>query len=445
MTALQPRIKAALHGLASACPPDCRPTGWICVQLAMLMLPSSSLIAGVLLLIAITSQRPQGQPAPLSRLEARLLLLLSALMLVGGFWAVRGWVAWVGLFNWLPFFWLFLAIQPYLGTPESRSKLGRWILAGTVPVIAVSLIQKATGYSGLLETCWGLIRWPLVQPETGTALFDNPNVTGSWLAITLPFLVAACLQHRQHLLARTSAITLTLASIIALVISNSRNALATVPVVWALSCSRRGRWMVLLVTLSYGGLIALKLHETAPTIKPLIDLLVPDNLIGKVMQSLHLESRVPEYAKRLVIFTASLTLSRSHPWLGIGENGFSQIYKADVIRVYGTYAIETIQHSHNLWLEFALSHGLPALLLLMVVIGRPLKQTISWLWSRTQGHDRAWLLATWVMLWVHLWDIPSFDARINILDWLLVAGIACIARSRRSEATEQSETTKSAA
>lgn len=43
--------------------------------------------------------------------------------------------------------------------------------------------------------------------------------------------------------------------------------------------------------------------------------------------------------------------------------------------------------------------------------------------------DRAWVLATLVMLWMHLWDLPSFDARVNVLDWLLMAGITCIAAS----------------
>lgn len=435
MTAIQPRMKAALRGLVSACPPDCRPVGWACVQLALLMLPSSSLIAGVLLLIAITIQRPVRQPAPLSRPQARWLLLLSALMVVGGFWAVRGWVAWVGLFNWLPFFWLFLAIQPYLATPASRTRLGQWILAGTVPVIAVSLIQKATGYAGLLESFWGLIRWPMGQPETGAALFDNANVTGSWLAVTLPFLAVACLGPRQAMERRLTAVAITLGSTIALVITNSRNAMAAVPVIWALSCGRRGRLAVLLVTLGYGALVLLKLQHGAPALDPVLDLLVPDRLIGKVLKTISERPESLRYANRSTIFAAALGHIDSAPWFGLGENGFSLVYARDVIRMNGALPpTGGILHSHNLWLEFAVSHGLPALVLLMSLVGRSVKQALPLLWTRAEGSDRAWLLATLAMLWVHLWDIPSFDARINVLDWLLVAGIACIACSRPVEA-----------
>lgn len=441
MTAIQPRMKAALRGLVSACPPDCRPVGWACVQLALLILPSSSLIAGVLLLIAITIQRPVRQPAPLSRPQARWLLLLSALMVVGGFWAVRGWVAWVGLFNWLPFFWLFLAIQPYLATPASRTRLGQWILAGTVPVIAVSLIQKATGYAGLLESFWGLIRWPMGDPARGAGMFDNPNVTAAWLAITVPFLVAASLRHGLRPSLRVASLVVTASACAALLVNGSRNALATLPVIGLLSCGRRGRIAVLLATLGYGGLVLLKVHHNPwPPLEPLLNLTVPNLLSSKLetmISGMPGQDLPAIYNQRPAIYAAALGYIGQHPWFGLGENGFGHLYMADItasLAQSGVVLGERIQHSHNLLLEFTLSHGVPALLILAAVIGRPLLQVLPLLWTRFQGTDRAWLLATLAMLWVHLWDIPSFDARINVLDWLLVAGIACIACSRPVEA-----------
>ncbi|MFM8524725.1 MAG: O-antigen ligase family protein [Cyanobacteriota bacterium] len=429
------RIQGILRALRSDGPSACRPGGWICVQLALLLLPSSALLAGVLLLIAITVQQPRQQPAPLTRPEARWLLLLSALMLVGSFWAVRGWVAWVGLFNWLPFFWFFLAIQPYLATPASRVRLGQWILAGTVPVIVVTLIQRATGWSGLLETFWGLIRWPMGDPVSAAGMFDNPNVTAAWLAITLPFLVATCLEPQRSRQRRGGAIGITAAASLALLINASRNALATLPVLWALSCGRRGRLVVLLACLGYGGLVLLKVHqgETSP-LAPLLNLAVPDGLIHKLQEMGSGTNENLKYARRQGIYSAALGYIASSPWVGLGENGFGHVYTADLIRLNGTLPIGgAIVHSHNLLLEFSLSHGLPALVLLVAVIGRPLVQSMPLLWHRVQGMDRAWLLATLAMLWVHLWDLPSFDSRVNILDWLLVAAIAVIARSRSAD------------
>lgn len=432
MDAIRPRIHTALRGLVSACPPDCRPAGWACVQLALLMLPSSSLIAGVLLLIAITSQRPLRQPAPLSRPQAPWLLLLSALMVLGSTWAVGGADAWWKLFNWLPFFWLYLAIQPYLVSCDSRRRLGQWILAGTVPVIAVTLAHRITGSTQLLETCWGLIRWPMGDPARGAGMFDNPNVTGAWLAITMPFLVAACLAHRQALRERMGALGITIASTVAMVIASSRNALAPVPLIWALSCGRRGRIAVLVACLGYSSLVLLKAHlGPGSALAPLLDLIVPETLIQKLQEMGSGTADELKYARRPAIFAAALGYVARSPWVGYGENGFVQIYFNDLVQqLNGLEPVRGgILHSHNLWLEFAVSHGVPALLLLLAVFGRSLSQATPLLWRRSQGLDRAWVLATLVMLWMHLWDLPSFDARVNVLDWLLMAGITCIAGS----------------
>lgn len=426
------RIKELGSWLGTDCPTDCRPGGWICIQLALFLLPSSALLAGVLLLIAITVQKPLREPAPLTRPQSRWLLGLTVLLLVGSFWAVRGWVAWVGLFNWLPFFWFYLAIQPYLSTTACRKKLGQWILAGTVPVIAVTLIQRATGWSELLQTFGGLIRWPMGDPTSAAGLFDNPNVTAAWLAITMPLLVAACRELRVGLQQRATAIAITAAASMALLINASRNALATLPVIWVLSCGRRGRLAVLLVCLGYGALVLLKLHQGEGTpLAALLNVAVPDGLVHKLQEMASGTAESLRHARRQAIYSAALGYIASSPWVGLGENGFGHVYTADLIRLYGSPdSIAVIVHSHNLLLEFALSHGLPALLILMLVIGRSMMQAIPLLWSRSRGSDRAWLLATLVMIWLHLWDLPSFDSRINILDWLLVAAIAVIARSR---------------
>lgn len=437
MGSINPRLQGALRSLKGACPTGCRPGGWICVQLALLLLPSSALLAGVLLLIAITVQRPLQQPPPLSRPEARWLLLLSALLLVGSAWAVRGWVAWVGLFNWLPFFWFFLAIQPYFTSGASRRRLGQWILAGTVPVIAVTLIQRISGHAGLLETLWGLIRWPMGYPARGSGLFDNPNVTAAWLAITLPFLVAACLQARPSLQRRGGAIAIAAAAGVALLINASRNAIATVPVIWALSCGRRGRLTVLFTCLGYAALVLLKLlHTTHGPMDAALDLAVPDLLIQKVqtmLQGTAGDDPGAFHRQRPAIYSAALSYLASHPWVGLGENGFGHVYNLDLMRLYGgRMPAAEIVHSHNLLLEFAVSHGLPALLLLMLVVGRAMAGALPLLWSRSEGLDRAWVLSALVMLWIHLWDLPSFDSRINLLDWMLVAAIAQITHSRAS-------------
>jgi O-antigen ligase len=164
---------------------------------------------------------------------------------------------------------------------------------------------------------------------------------------------------------------------------------------------------------------------------PLLEVVVPDGLIHKIQEMGSGTAEGLKYARRQAIYGAALGYIASSPWVGLGENGFGHVYSADLIRIHGALPpTGAIVHSHNLLLEFTLSHGIPALVLLVAVIGRSLVQAFPLLRGRVQGLDRAWLLAALVMLWVHLWDLPSFDSRVNILDWLLVAAVAVIGRSQ---------------
>ena len=124
-----------MHKAQEHCPPQCSKPGWLAVQLAVLMLSSAALISGLALLLALTLWRPRLQPRPLSRPEARWLLALSVWMIVGtGLSAVAGVRAWLGLFNWIPFFWFFLAIRPYVATTAARQRLAFWFCAATVQI-----------------------------------------------------------------------------------------------------------------------------------------------------------------------------------------------------------------------------------------------------------------------------------------------------------------------
>jgi hypothetical protein len=64
-------------------PPGTSRAGWVSLQVGVLFLSSSALVSGIALLLAITLWRPQQQPAPLSRPEARLLAGLAALAAAG--------------------------------------------------------------------------------------------------------------------------------------------------------------------------------------------------------------------------------------------------------------------------------------------------------------------------------------------------------------------------
>ena len=40
--------------------------------------------------------------------------------------------------------------------------------------------------------------------------------------------------------------------------------------------------------------------------------------------------------------------------------------------------------------------------------------------------DRAWWTSTFLLICLHATDLPFFDSRINILGWVLLAGLRCV-------------------
>ena len=97
---------------------------------------------------------------------------------------------WLNLFNWIPSLIGFVGFQNYLKTKNDRLDFTKYLLAGTVPVIASCLLQLFFNLNGPYETFNGLIVWfqkPL-EDTTGIAgLFSNQNYAGFWLAVSLPF------------------------------------------------------------------------------------------------------------------------------------------------------------------------------------------------------------------------------------------------------------------
>lgn len=216
-----------LRRLDATRPEGTSPLGWRCFQLGLLLLASSALLAGVLLLVALILGCRQRLPWWRDRVN-QVLLLVSALMVLGCFTASSGWLAWVGLGNWLPFFWAFWGFQPYLASAPARRRLALWLVAGTVPVIVTGLGQIVWGWSGPFQTLGGAIIWHLNAggnpPGRLAGLFDYANIAGAWLALAWPFALAALLQRPQPWPKRLPALLITVGLVAAIALTDSRNA-----------------------------------------------------------------------------------------------------------------------------------------------------------------------------------------------------------------------------
>ena len=165
-------------------------------------------------------------------LSAGLLIIISALIQSFGKQNLNVYnydlsLTWLGLFNWLPFFWLYWAVKPFLKTPEKRKRCCVLLLTGTTPVILTGLGQVFFNWHGPLSTLNGVIIWyqrPIEIVKGLTGLFNNPNYAGAWLNIVWPFALALLIELRKETFKKIAAFLFIFGLSLSIVLTYSRSA-----------------------------------------------------------------------------------------------------------------------------------------------------------------------------------------------------------------------------
>jgi O-antigen ligase len=129
---------------------------------------------------------------------------------------------------------------------------------------------------------------------------------------------------------------------------------------------------------------------------------------------------------RLGQWVYGIELVAARPWFGWGAAAFSVLYPI--------YAAKRWHgHSHNLPLELAISHGLPVAVLIVGTVFLLLVVALKRGILRRDPLERAWWAAALVMVMMHATDLPLFDSRMNILGWVLLAGLANVSQPSVSQ------------
>jgi O-antigen ligase len=429
-----------LERLDAQRPDRADPLGWRCFQLGVFVLPASALFAGLLLLVALIQGSRRRSPWWHDRVNL-LLAVIAGLMVLGAAAATlrsaelpsySPSLAWLGLFNWLPFFWAFWGFQPYLADGAARRRVALALVAGTVPVLVTGLGQLLLGWHGPWQILGGAVIWHLREggnPEGRlSGLFDYANITAAWLSLSWPLLLAAWLACWQRWRARQTGsgwrllvvLGLVVAQLVSMVLTDSRNAwgvlLMAVPLVagpasWVWLLPLLGLALLPVLLASLPGVPAL-LQEPARA-------LVPQSIWGRLNDFNH-HSQRKLASLRITQWNVASGLIAERPWLGWGAAAFSVIYPLRTGRWHG--------HTHNIAIDLAFSYGVPAAALLVALV----------LWLHIRGvrqgmlqgpvFDRAWWTAAFMLAALHATDIPMYDSRVNIAGWILLAGLRCWSR-----------------
>jgi len=409
---------ACRDGLAEAQPPTASGVGWACFQIGLVLLASSALLGGLFLFVALILGS-RGREQPLADPANGVLLAASLLMVIGAAGATSGWLAWVGLGNWLPFFWAFWGYQPYLSTAAARRRVALMLVVGTVPVVITGLGQLWWGWSGPLEALGGAIIWHLEPggnpPGRLAGLFDYANIAGSWLALAWPFALAALVQPALRRAARGTALAIAAALVAALVLTDSRNAWGGLVVALPLVLgAATWTWLLPLLLVGLGIIAAATLPGVPEVLQDPSRQLVPEGIWSR-LSDLQYSGQRPLSITRLAQWQTALGLIAERPWLGWGAAAFSLIYPQRTGHWHG--------HPHNIPIDLAVSHGVPAALLVVSLVLALLLRTAQRGMVAGSLFDRAWWASALVLVALHATDIPMYDSRINVAGWVLLAGL----------------------
>lgn len=439
---------------------------WDATQLAILLIPFSSLLSSVgISIISLALLKVRFRAIAQRRLNWGLLVV-GLLMLTSALFATYQAEAFLGLANFLPFFIVFAALSELIQTPAQLRRIAWILVLSSVPVVLIGLGQQFWGWTGSVELPGSVVSWMIYPtgnpPGRMSSIFFYANVLASYLVITLPLNLGLLIEEMlrkaegrgqraagkkkaagsgqrargfglRALNSRIAFLTIVLlGNAIALILTNSRNAWAIAVFAFLAFALYLGwRWLIVGVTVVAGAVLG---AAFAPSpFKEGLRAIVPAFFWARLTDELY--PNRPYAELRTTLWKFALSLAQQRPWLGWGLRNFSPIYQSEMHFFIG--------HPHNLVLMLAAETGLPATFLLVGVVGWVVFQgsLLLYFWSSERraseqnlspalhlnSADRL-ILFTFLTTFAgcalfSLLDITLFDVRINLLGWLLLAGI----------------------
>ena len=407
--------------------------GWRCFQIGVFFLPSSAVISYLFLLVALFEGTFNRKDPYWMDYWNYPLLLASFLMLIGCINSQTGSLAWLGLFNWLPFFWCFWGFQPYLITPARRRKCASWLVLGSLPVLITGFGQLWLGWEGPWQLFDGLIIWfvtPGGEPLGRlSGLFDYANITAAWLSGVWPFCLASVLHPFIFGRNRVIPFSLLICFVAAMILTNSRNAWGAIvlglPLVFG---SASWSWLIPLMIICSIPVIIAVLPFFDFGIQQFARSIVPESIWMRLNDMKFVDTR-PFESTRIGQWKIAINLILEKPLLGWGAAAFSIIYP---LRTSLSKEYWNLGHSHNLPLELAISHGIIVSILINIFVFSLLISSAYYkIFNKLNSKknfiiDRAWWTSALILLCFYATDIPLFDSRVNILGWIILIGLRCM-------------------
>ena len=399
-------------------------------RLGLFFLPSAPNFSALLILIPLLINSFKRKASYLKDKSNFVFIVISLLMITSSILQIffikdkysseiNIYSSWIGLFNWIPFFWIFWASQDFLKTKDDRDTTCLILCLSTIPVIFSGIGQTFFDWNGPLKLFNGLIIWyqrPIDEISGLTAQFNHANYAGSWLTFILPLCISQSFNNTSDKFKQNFLRIILICIVICIFLTNSRNA-------WGSS--------ILTIPLVLGSSSFQWFFPSLLFISTII-LITTNNIFEGNMQDI-LRSFIPskvwlEFTSegfksldvtRLEIIQEALKIISFNPLFGTGAASFSIIYLIEKGFWKG--------HSHNILTELSISYGIPCMLILVFFIIGILVKSFPYIYRfKNNINDRGIWTAILIFLLSQQIDIQYFDGRISLIFWILLASIKCI-------------------
>lgn len=330
----------------------------------------------------------------------------------------------IGIANWLPFFWIFWAAQPFLNSQIRRKNFALALIFGTFPVIFTGFGQYFFKWYGPFEILNGLIIWyqkPIIAPAGLSGLFSNQNYAGTWLNLVWPFCIALILEKKDDFKNQLVSFIYLFSVGFAAFLTYSRNAWAGLITSFLILFGKKSLVWSLPIIITLLLIIFLAVSNIIPPeIQNHISNIMPENILMEFSEKGYEDLDI----KRTEILLSGLRLIALKPLFGFGAASFTPIFESQTSFWKG--------HSHNLLIELAVSYGLPVAIIIFSIISSLLIKS-----GRLIFHEKNILItdnifnkAHWASIFFfcgsQIVDVQYFDGKISIVAWLLLAGLKMI-------------------
>ena len=375
-------------------------------RIGVLLIPSAISISSFFILLSLIIESLKNKNNFLKDKYNQVFLFVSFLLITSStihiftlknifFGKIDPVLSWLGLFNWIPFFWIFWSSQYFLKNSKQREIISKLLVLGTIPVILTGIGQYFFEWHGPIKFLYGL-------------------------TFLLPISIALALKKsNKSILFKTNLVFI----IFCIVLTNSRNAwassLLTIPILFGTNsfifltpillffCT-----IILITTNNY---FAGDLQDWFQDVIP-----------NKIWKEFSPEGFTELNVTRFEIFKAAIKLILLNPLIGTGGGSFPIIYEIQTGLWKG--------HTHNIFSDLSLSYGIPSMVILIIVFFSIISNGYRKSYFKRDIFesmiDKAWISATIIFLISQLIDVQYYDARISLMFWILLSGIRCITEEK---------------